>query len=165
MEYDSFSSAFPLELFESKRILIDEQLPQSCDFFLVGLIKSLSLSIFLYDCDSESFAKLLSSFDVLADVKSIYTSDEQPADIIDGICTRLVLNSGNQTDIPGRIHVYRSGTANLQNYYEYDLIIRIDGLDSGFTNTLDGTVSIFNRNITYKKIKYKITESGVKYYE
>lgn len=162
MARPAFREVFPRELFLSKRILIDEHAPQSCDFFLMELIKEFSFSIFHYDCDSESFCKMLSSMNTETTVNSIYTSDEQSADIIDGIQTRRLLYS---TPPPGHVHVFRANTAVIQDYYDYTLIVRIENLKSGYTSRVDGLISLFHRDTVYKSVRYKIHKDFIEYFD
>jgi hypothetical protein len=147
--------------FQDRRILVDERLPQCCDFFLVDLVRCLNCSIFHYNNDSAHFTNLLRKLNLQTEISSIYDDEWRAADILDDVWVgRAVHGVYGQS----KINVFRSNTATTSDYYDYDAVVRIEPLKSGCTGSIDGTVCIFSRDVVHYNLKYKIFPDCIHYY-
>lgn len=161
MEKKIFSEVCDIEIFRNSRVLIDERTPCNCDFFILELVKYFGYSISLYNNSSEHFNRLFLQRNITGKVSSIYNSIEQETDIVDDIWVQRNV-CGNILD--SKVNVYRSNTANISDYYDYDVVVKIEGLKSGCSNQIDGSITIFSRDLIHNELKYKIFNDSVSYF-
>lgn len=162
MNEKSFASAFDKQFFAGKKILVDERLPQNCDFFLTELIKHYGYSIICYNNTAAHFESILGKMNVYASVGSVYDGTASGADIADDAwAKRHILHDRSQA----AVSVYRSSTAEAYDYYDYDAIVRIEGLKSGCSSKIDGSIRVFVRDYTFYDFKYKILEDRIVYFD
>lgn len=162
MDGKLFDEAFDLERLRGKTILIDEMLPQSCDFLLVEMIKHFGYSLALYNGSSAHFRSLLAKQRLEGSVFSVYDEGNIPqCDIVDDVWTaRNILKK----EVTARVGVYRSGTARTLDYYGHDIVIRLSPLKSGCSSSIDGTIRMVARDNIMYEYKYKIFKDKILYY-
>lgn len=61
------------------------------------------------------------------------------------------------------VFVMRSGSCNIKDYYESDMVIELKMLDSGVCSELDGRLVCFNREKVICDLKYKVKNRTVLY--
>lgn len=160
MEGKIFLEAFDTALFDRGPILIDEQLPQSCDFLVMDLVKAFNYSVYLWNDSDFHLKNALGKYNVQTQITSVYNSEYSHADILDDISTQRLLGYSYRS----KINIFRSGTATKRDYYDYNLVIRIGKLASGCSSRLDGVLTVFSRDTTYCTLKYKVLVDRVMYF-
>jgi len=173
----SFRNAFGAETMTGNRILIDEQLPQNADFFVLELMEHYGWSMILFNDSVDHFKELQKKRSIDTPVMSVYDTalDTVPIstdsstdnafcnfDMIDDY--QFCKNSRFSLNSNARVHVYRSGTAAVEDYYDYSLIVKIGPLESGCSSKIDGEIRVFNRDALIYHYKYKIFSDRVVYY-
>ncbi|KAI5148327.1 hypothetical protein ENBRE01_0260 [Enteropsectra breve] len=147
-------------IFKDKNILIDERLPQNADFLILDISKLLSLCIATTDKKEEHFKQLCANLNLeVVSIESPSFCKQQTVGQTlneDTWSTKRFYGLGDDC----RVNVYRSGTASDKEYYQHDVVIKIEGLGSGCSNLVDGCVSIFSREKTYYSMKYKVHPNG-----
>jgi hypothetical protein len=161
----SFTEVFDLNLFTENTLLIDEKIGQCCDFMLLELVKHLKYSIFQWNDSGEHLKKAFSKYNLNAEVKSIYSQDfitgYENTLINDDVFTEKRLGF----NIKSKIGVFRSGSVSNLDYFDYDLVMIIERLQSGCTSKLDGNIKIVKRDQALKEVKYKIFTDKIVYFE
>lgn len=145
----------------TKSVLINEDISQNCDFFLMELCKHFNCSILQFNDNGEHLINAFARYNVHPRITSIYNSTYVTADINDDVIAQRLLDNFEKA----KFNVFRSGTASERDYYEYDLIVNIKALSSGCSREIDGIVEIIARNSVLKQVKYKITLQRIIYYE
>lgn len=161
MNARAFGEIFDVEFFKNKRIAVDERLPQNCDFLLAELIKHCGYSIYHFNNDTSHFLNLLNKMNVSASVESVYDGKEPEADILDDVWTAKKIFNHHKASA---VSVYRSGTAETADYYDYDMVVKIEPLSSGCSTKITGSILIFARDVIYHDIRYKIQNNSILYY-
>lgn len=156
-----FNEVFDTAIFAGSTILIDEDTSQCCDFFILELIRELKYSLFRWNDSTETFAMILKKCNVDGDVRSIYTTEYNSEDILDDVYVQRKIGHANMA----KVGVFRSSTATLRDYYDYDIVVKIERLISGLSSKIDGSIRMFKRESVYCNVKYKIYEDRIAYYE
>lgn len=160
MEGKFFLEAFDMALFDRASILIDEQLPQNCDFLVMDLVKTFGYSVYLWNDSDFHLRNALGKYNIQVRVASVYTSEYTYADIQDDVHTQRILGHSHRS----KINIFRSSTATKRDYYDHGLIIKIEKLPSGCSGRLDGILTVFFRDTVYHNLKYKVSGDGVVYF-
>ncbi|KAI5181771.1 hypothetical protein PAEPH01_2831, partial [Pancytospora epiphaga] len=121
----------------------------------------LNYSIFHYNNDKKHFESILQGFNLQGRIYTVYDEKWENQDIVDDVYTARTVHGVHEGS---KVNVFRSGTAAEENYYDYDVIIRVEPLKSGCTSSLDGVIAIFSRDIEHYHLKYKIFPTHVHYY-
>lgn len=156
-----FKQAFDTALFRENRVLVDEDLSQNCDFFILELVGALRYTVFQANDSGELLMSAMSKRNLLTKVGSAYASAYDGEDIIDDVAT---LRRLGQT-LVAKVNIFRSSTATVRDYYDYDLVVKIGGLKSGWSKKIDGTIKVFKRDTVYRNLKYKVHPSRIEYFE
>lgn len=160
MDEKLFPEVFDMELLSKNSILVDERGCFPCDFLLFELAKHLRLAIFQFNEDGvrlrQAFAKLNGNFTV----NSIYSAEYNAEDIVDDVTAQKII----QVAIKPRIGVFRSGTATTVDYYDYDLVMIVDRLESGCSTKMDGILKLIRRDQCIVECKYKVLSDKIIYY-
>ncbi len=171
----TFLEAFDLNLFKDKRILIDEDFRNNCDFLILEFVKYMDLNLFTFNNTADHFKKIYQVDNIENTVSSVYeiiSSDDI------GDLKNLTIDLNNyqigddlwiqknifKNDHKFKIGVFRSGSAIESNYYDYDFVIKVSGLKSGCSNQIDGVITVFSRDTVYYEFKYKITNGITEYF-
>lgn len=161
MNAKSFAEVFETEVFRNRKIIIDERLPQNCDFFLAELIKHCKYTIFHFNNDSGHFTSLLNRMNIFTEVGSVYDGGEPVADIIDDVWVGKKIFNVHKTST---INVYRSNTARTEDYYDFDMVVKIEPLLSGCSSKINGSIVVFARDVVYYDVKYKVSKDSILYF-
>lgn len=161
MEQKSFEQIFDISFLSKNSLLIDERGGQCCDFFLLELVKHFKYSIFQLNDSGMNLKKAFSKYNVSGKINSIYSTKYDSEDIIDDIASQRMLGFNYKS----KVCVFRSETATKCDYYDFDLIILIDRLISGFTDKIDGHIKIMKRGNIVKECKYKIHADKIVYFD
>lgn len=165
------------------RILIDEDPQCNCDFLIVEMVKCFKKNLILFNNTKEHFSQIFDNMNIefntqntplLRSVYDIDQSDEKSFQnlmkecfedvenfIADDVWTQRNVFKDNTRFTIG---VFRSGTAIQSDYYDYDVIVKISKLKSGWSSQIDGTIRVFSRNVVYSEAKYKVTDFEIKYF-
>lgn len=160
MQGKIFSEAFDIALLSREPILIDEQLSQNCDFLIMGLVKHFNYSIYLWNDSNTHLKNALGKYNVQAHISSVYNSEYTYADILDDIYTQRLLGYSHKS----KVNIFRSGTATIRDYYDYNLVIKVEKLPSGCSSRLDGVLTMLFRDTIYCTLKYKVLADRVLYF-
>ncbi|KAF9764217.1 hypothetical protein NGRA_0734 [Nosema granulosis] len=141
-------------------ICISEILPQNVDFLIRDMTDMLgSTSLFTFNESADHFKSIL---DNKVQVHSIYDRKYHQEAILDDVyIARNIFN----VEPASKIVVFRSNTCKKIDYYDYDLVIKVEPLKSGCCRKFDGMISIINRTGTLKCFKYKIGKDRTHYYD
>ncbi|ADM11262.1 uncharacterized protein Eint_031190 [Encephalitozoon intestinalis ATCC 50506] len=161
MSGKSLKEVLNLEIFRDKKICVDEVLPQNVDFLIVDLSDALGLSISAFSEETDHYRKIAKSRNKQVSVNSAYDGDCMEPDIMDDVWSAMNIWG---IDGCGKIQVYRSGTCKKSDWYKYDIVIRVQPLDSGISTDIDGKILIFGRGRKYLELRYKILRDRVDYY-
>lgn len=101
----------------------------------------------------EVFESMLNRRNISGSIKSAYNDSLENIEIHDDIWIKN--NIFNMLDT-AKINIYRSGTAKEDDYYNFDLIIRISNLGSGCSREYDGEITVFIRDLQLLNTRYKI---------
>lgn len=171
-----FKSVFPVDVLSRGSILIDEQLPLSCDFLLVDIVAALQCPVRLFGSTSEAFRQMMrqsctdvdivSVFDGRDSAKSLLSENSHiPATLAEDTCLvddmRMRATFGLHSK--PRIAVFRAGLATEADYYNYDTIIRVEVPVGGISAATDGAVHAFSRDITHARMCYTVTATETLY--
>ncbi|KAM0680276.1 hypothetical protein GINT2_001662 [Glugoides intestinalis] len=167
MEAKSFEEVFDKSIFQKNTILIDEQLSQNCDFLILELVRLFGFTVFQWNDAGEFLRSEMEKWNIFGIVGSYYDFNaenesfyKQKSDINDDILAQRMLGHC----IKSKIDIFRAATASPKDYYDYDIVIKIEKLISGCSNKIDGQISIFKRDQILYKLKYKITTDNVLYF-
>lgn len=148
-------------VFAEKRVCIDEVLPQNATFLIIDISSMLGLPIFAFNETAEHYSTIACKHNKKIVARSIYNGEYVPSDIIDDVWTAANVY-GTNTD--ARFSVYRANSCMKSNWYGYDIVVRIEPLESGTSAEIDGKISIFDRHRKYHEIKYKVLRDRTVYY-
>ncbi|KAI5173269.1 hypothetical protein PAEPH01_1877, partial [Pancytospora epiphaga] len=81
MDGKSFPEVVDINFFRNKKILIDEQLLQCCDFLLIEFVRHLNYSIFHYNNDKKHFESILQGFNLQGRIYTVYDEKWENQDI------------------------------------------------------------------------------------
>lgn len=160
MDARAFGEVFDAGFFRNRRVLVDERLPQNCDFFLVELIRHCGYSIYHFNNDTSHFLSLLDRVNIPAHVGSVYDGSEAAADILDDVWTGKKIFDRHGAAAVG---VYRSSTAETVDYYDFDVVVRIEPLQSGCSSKVTGSIVVFARDVVHYDVRYKIQNDRTLY--
>lgn len=147
-------------ILKENTICISEILPQNVDFLIKDITEIIGhTSLFSFNESAKHFQSIL---DRKVCVHSIYDRKYQQEYILDDVyIARNIFNV-----VPhSRISVFRSNTCKVIDYYDYDLVIRVEPLKSGCCRQFDGMITLFNRKETLKCFKYKTEKDRTYYYD
>ncbi|KAI4292901.1 hypothetical protein PAPHI01_2175 [Pancytospora philotis] len=157
------ADALDLETLRRRRILVDEQLPQNCDFLLAELVLRFGYSLRLYNDSTAHFSEILGRLGCSGALSSVYQDEAGHGDIADDVWTaRHVLGKAQSN---AYVDVYRAGTARVADYYGYDFVVRIEPLASGCSESIDGCLKVISRDNVLRSLKYKVFRDGAVCYE
>lgn len=163
MEGKSFGDLFNLELLRYKTVLVDERNPCKCDFLILELVKHFGYSVVSYNEAAVHYRRLFQLNNITGSVCSFYDQDSLDVQEADSESTAIIdyaaLYKEFQPNMKKpRVAIYRSNSAQTADYYEYDIIIKIEGLRSGCTERMDGALTVFSRDTIILSLKYKIRD-------
>ena len=161
MNPKTFAQIFDKQLLSENTFMIDERGGQSCDFFLLELVKHFNFSIFQYNDSGAYLKKAISKYNVNSNINSIYFANYNSEEIIDDVFSQKLFG----IDQKSKIGVFRSETAMKRDYYSYDFIVLIDRLISGCTDKIDGCIKILKRDRLITECKYKIHSDKILYFD
>lgn len=148
------------KILTEKTICISEILPQNVDFLIRDITEILGeTSLFTFNESARHFNSILNN---KVHVHSIYDRKYQQEYILDDIY--IAKNIFNINPCP-RIGIYRSSTCRAIDYYDYDLVLKVEPLKSGCCRQFDGMITLFNRKETIKCFKYKTEKDRTYYYD
>lgn len=167
MEAKSFEEVVDKSIFGNCTVLIDEQLPQNCDFLILEFVRLFGFTIFQWNDQGEFLRSELEKWNIYGTVNSYYDFNSENEnvcnpnnDINDDIFAQRMLGY----DVKSKVNVFRSSTATTRDYYDYDIIIKVEKLISGCSSKIDGQIRIFRRDQVLYDLKYKITSEKVLYF-
>lgn len=161
MQEKRFEEIFDKSLLENNTVMIDEKLSQNCDFIILELVKIFKYTVFQWNDSGKFLKSTLNKYNVEATINSIYSSEYNNEDIIDDVYVQKLKNCS----FISKVNIFRSSTANQEDYYKYGIIIKVDKLMSGCSNKIDGTMQIFKRDQMFCNAKYKVFSDRIAYYE
>jgi hypothetical protein len=149
------------KIFESKKVCVEEVLPQNIDFLLLEMSNALDgAPIFTFNQTAEHYERLAMQHNKRVAVRSAYDSEYIPSLINDDVWTAENIH-GIRPE--GRFFAYRSSTCSKLDYYKYDIIVRVEPLSSGISSKIDGSIKVFDRHRKYHEFKYKTARDRVLY--
>lgn len=157
----SLQEALSPEIFRGKRVCIDEVLPQNVDFLVVGLADALGLSIFTFNETADHYKRIAACHNKQISVKSLYDEEYSPSGIIDDVWNAADICRGSAGS---DFSVYRSNTCRKADWYEYDIVVRVQPLDSGVSADIDGKILVFSRERKHLEVRYKVLRNRTVYY-
>jgi len=161
MQERAFNEIFDKQLISRSTVLLDEDITQSCDFFILELVRELQYSVFQWNDSGEFLRRAYGKYNVQPRVSSAYTADYGSEDILDDVYVQRRLGHSAR----GKVGVFRSSTATARDYYDYDVVVKIDRLSSGFTAKMDGCIRMFSRDRVYCDMKYKVYPDRIAYFD
>lgn len=161
MQEKQFEEVFDKSIFQENNIIVDEDVSQNCDFFILELARTFNYSIFQWNDSGEFLKAILKKYNVQTAVNSIYDCEYSSEDIIDDVYVQRKLGASHVS----KVNIFRSSTATVRDYYDYDIVVKIDKLKSGCSSKIDGSVKVFRRDKVYYNLKYKIFSDRIAYFE
>lgn len=158
MQEKSFDEIFSADLIKNT-LLVDEKLGQNCDFLLLELCKHFNYSIFQWNDNENYLKKAFSKYNVFPTINDC-RNEYKNEDILDDIYTMKTLGF----DHKGKVGIFRSGTATVKDYYDYDVVVVIEKLKSGCTNKIDGNIKVIQRDNVILECKYKVYTDRIGYF-
>lgn len=158
MAEKSLREALDFGMFSQKRVCIDEVLPQDVTFLVIDVSDVLGASVFAFNETSEHYKEAAESHGKRISVRSIYDGEYQSSDVVDDVWTARHVYG---IDADCRFSVYRANSCRKADWYKYDMIVRVEPLESGVSAEVDGRISVFDRKRRYIELKYKIMRDRV----
>lgn len=140
------------ELVYSKKIIIVENKGVNVDFLIRDLVLSFKIiTLFSWNENIDHYKNIIqnASFKVKSIYENIYAGEIISDHTYVG---KKIFNA----DITSNICIYRDGTANKKDWYNFDLIINVLPPESGVCSKIDGIIIIRTREKIFTKIKYKV---------
>lgn len=145
-----FSELVDSNIFVDKKVAVVENSYANATFMIEGLLKLMNLrELFSFYKDKAYYNH------IEAKVKTIFESEYVFADnvIIDDFYTAQMLFD---ICVSTGVCIYRSNSFNYKYARDFDLLILVSPLESGFSTVYDGIVRIVDRDRVYYEFKYKI---------
>lgn len=157
----SLKSILESGVFAQKKVCIEESLPQNATFLVVDIASIMGLSIFAFNETTEHFTRFATQHGREVAARSIYDGEYVPSGIADDVWTaRNVYGTSPEC----HFSVYRSNSFQKAEMYRYDVIVRVEPLESGTSAGIDGRVVAFDRQKRYFELKYKVLRDRTAYY-
>lgn len=148
-------------IFTKKRVCIEETLPQNVTFLLVDISNALGSRIFAFNETAEHYKKVAAYHNKKVLAASIYDSEYAASDIVDDVWTA---SNVCETIVDGQFSVYRANSCKKSDWYNYDIVIKVEPLESGTSADIDGKIVAFDRQKKYFELKYKVLKDKTIYY-
>ncbi|EOB12084.1 hypothetical protein NBO_554g0001 [Nosema bombycis CQ1] len=160
MENYDLSKFIDNKILTQNKICISETLPQNVDFLIKDITDIIgNTSLFSFNERALHFRSILSGR-VL--VGSIYDRPYSSEFILDDVYIgRKLFN----VKITSNIVIFRANTCKKVDYYDYDIIIKVEPLKSGRCTKFDGMITIINRKGAFNMFKYKRYRDRTYYYD
>lgn len=160
-----FGETFKKSLFAGKNVCVVELGMSNVDFLIIDLAYVLRLPILSFYDIKAHYTSILRQYyrEETIVVKSYLEEDEMdiPGGIIDDAVT--MKNRSRYTPYTKSFFVYRSGTCDVKDYYDFDLIVEVTPLKSGVSSHIDGNIRIFDRDCVYYEVSYKVRKTEILY--
>merc|ERR1712062_146889 len=143
---------------KGKKVAIIEQSYTDCTFVIEALINSLHIQhIFSFYGNKEFYSHLdVKISTIFENDFSVQILQENMKNIIviDDFHTYKNMYRKGFEEFPS-ISIFRSNSFDFKDSYEFDIIIEVNSLKSGFSSIYDGYIKIYDRDIVYLEEKYK----------